>query len=683
MREIGGGYKLNRKVIVYLANLANTKFGYSPSTVPLEVGYIKAYATSQLPNEVDIQLYRTFESLYKAIQTKEPDIIGCSWYAWNQSLTINALTYIKSNFPDIITVVGGPNVPEKAKNCLRDLKEFPCIDIMIPNEGEIPFVNLLKVFIQGGRESVFETAIDGVFYLSDSQEQVIIGKNVPLTRDIDIFPSPYLNGHLDEFLESGWSPMIQTSRGCPYHCTFCVSGRDSWNRVRRFDIERVKAEINYLEVKAKDRALRFTDDNLGFVPRDLEILKFVADKRVKTGYPIALRMYTDKHINDYIKEITLLLRDLIPMNISTQTLTELVLKNIKRKNISFDELHEAVNWCHKHNINVTTELIFGLPGETYESFMNVINQLVDLRFDSVVFGTLMMLKETEINTPETINKYGYKILYGVAERGYTKVGQFENVEIDFWVVENNFFSFEEFIRINLFNMIYSFFMFLGYFKEVVYIWENRGLKITDVISEFFDNPTNYPFFSQRIERLKKCLLDNLFETKEEVRRAFIQRFSENDEYIGFMNHYILPCILMGEMIHPSNQEKMINEAFNASIAVFNKSGTRSQSEFLEEMQFAKVLVKNIIIPFWETPKETIVLSSPYDLIAWLNKDYRGTLSKFILDNPIKYQFKVRSLSEYAEFIRENSKKPFYLQSEFFFRTFRSNNVRRFIVSNED
>lgn len=673
---------MRKKVTIYLANLANTKFGCSPATVPLEIGYIKSYALSQLPGEIDIQLYRTFESLYKAIQTKEPDIIGCAWYAWNQSLTTNALTYIKSKFPNIITVVGGANVPDEKERCLKDFREYPCIDIMIPNEGEIPFVSLLKVFIQGGREVVFKTAIDGVFYLSDSQEQVVTGKSVPLTEDINIFPSPYLNGCLDGFLESGRLPIIQTSRGCPYRCTYCVSGKDSLNRVRCFNVERVKAEINYIETNSKSRMLRFTDENLGFVPRDLEIIRFIADKRVKTGYPAALSMYTDKHVNDRIKEIVRLLRDLIPMNVSIQSLTPSVLKNINRKNISIDRIREVVNWAHAHGINATTEIIFGLPGETYESFMEVINKLVELRLDSVAFGTLLMLKETEINTPKSINEYGYKSLYVVAERGYTKIDQFENIEIESWAVENNFFSFEEFVKINLFNMIYSLFMLFGYFKEVVFIWENRGLKVTDVISEVIDNPANYPFFSQHIEKLRKCIVDNLFKTKAEVRENFIKQFSENKQYISLMNQYILSFILVGEMIHPSNQEKMINEVVRASIVEFDKCGKGSKTEFLEEMQFARVLVQNIIIPFWETPQDIITLSSPYDLIAWQNKNYLGKLHEFILSNPIEYQFKIHSLSPYRRFVLENLEEPFSIQSERFFREFRSSNIRRFIVSNE-
>ncbi|MFH1318993.1 MAG: hypothetical protein ABIH71_08285, partial [Candidatus Omnitrophota bacterium] len=200
-----------KTTIVYLASIVNTKFGYSPATVPLEIGYIKAYAMSQLAGEkIDIQLFKTFESLYEAIKIKQPDILGCSWYGWSLMLTTNALTYIKSKFPNVITVVGGANVPEKRDDCLRDLKDFSCIDMMISNEGEIPFVNLLKVFIAGGKEAVFKNAIDGVCYLSESGDSLVMGNPVPLAEDVNIFPSPYLKGYLDQFLKGELMPILQT-----------------------------------------------------------------------------------------------------------------------------------------------------------------------------------------------------------------------------------------------------------------------------------------------------------------------------------------------------------------------------------------------------------------------------------------------------------------------------------------
>lgn len=677
---------MSRKGILYLADLSHSYFGFSPSTVPLAVGYLKAYAISQLSNEVDIRLFRSFNQLYAAVAEQEPDMIGCSWYGWNRWLTTDAFEQIKSRSPRIITVVGGANVPDKPEDILRDLKQFPCIDLLIPNEGEIPFVHLLSTFLEGGREAVFKTAMDGVFYLSRDGGS-LAGQTLPVPKDISIFPSPYLAGYLDHFIaDSELMPIVQTSRGCPFKCTFCVAAKDAWNKVRGFELKRVKEEIDYLEAYAKNRAIRLTDENWGILPRDVEIARYIAEKRGLSGYPSAFRSYTHKDVNDTIKGITLALSDLIPVNISIQTLTESVIDNIRRRNVSVDKFQESVEWAHQNDLNATTELIFGLPGESYDSFMRVIDRLVELRVDSIAISTLMMLKETEVNQPENIARYGYQMRYGVSERGYTQVDGFDSVETDVFAVESHDFSFDDFVRGQLFIVIFQLFMFCGYLKEMVYVWMNRGVKVTDLITELLKKPAVYPFFAQQTNRLRECLEHNLFKTREEACLAFRRSFSENggssDQYIGFMSPFSLPKIMCGDLIHSSNHERMLNETIQAAAELFGSGGVGSLQEFTEEMQFAKFLARAVVAPYWQNPQETVELKSPYNLVAWRNCDYHGLLSQFKLPSPRVYQFSLHSIDQYRDFFREFSDQPFYRQSEAFFRTFRTNNIRRYIAANE-
>jgi len=555
--------------------------------------------------------------------------------------------------------------------------------MIIPGEGEIPLVNLLRAFREHSRENILKNPLDGVFYLSDSQE-LVTGNPVPFQEDVNIFPSPYLGGHLDEFLLDGdLMPILQTSRGCPYHCAYCVSGGSISKKVRAFAIERSKAEIDYLADKAKNRNLRFADDNFGILPVDLELARFIAAKHEATAYPNGIRLYTDKNITNRIKEIIMTLKKFIPLNISFQTMTESVLKNVKRKNISIETLREVIFWARDNNINVTSEFIFGLPGETYDSFMDTMDKFSELRIDSVCGLPFMMLKEIELSQPEVINKYGYKVMYTIAERGYTKDGDFENYEIDRFAVASDFYRFNDFINVKVFLTLHDFFMYTGYFKELIYMLRNRGIKAKDIISELMNNPINYPFISQKIVRVRKCNEDSLFETEAEVQKYYGALFSQNpsdDEYIGYKTPSIINYITMGELIHPSDQDKMIDEIIAAATVLFNSQGIGIQLEFVEEMRFAKTLAKTIIIPFWEIPGVTATLSSTYDLIAWVNQNYQGMLSDYTLDNPVIYQYKIKLYQEYLDIIKSKSRLPFYLQAEYFYRTVRSNNLRRFLYS---
>jgi radical SAM superfamily enzyme YgiQ (UPF0313 family) len=678
---------LKAKTTIYLANLVNNKFGASPSDVPLSIGFLKAYVMSQFADQVEIKLFKTFDTLFEAIQEEEPAILGCSWYIWNEYLTTNALEYIKERYPNIITVLGAANVPESAEDCLRDLKKFHCIDVLIPNEGEIPFNNLVKVYLEGGRKAIFEKELDGAFYLSASGEEVVAGKVLPRMEDLNIIPSPYLTGYLDEFISQPEAVAgLQTSRGCPYLCTFCNSAKESWSRIRAFDVDRVKEEIDYLERKAANWTLRFTDENFGILPRDLELAKYIAEKRKKTGYPNGLRTYTAKNINDNTKNICLLLKDLIPLNMSCQTMTDPVLENIKRANIKLDKYPQLVRWAHANNVNATSELIFGLPGETYKSFMEVIHKLVELRFDSVAMGTLSMLKETPMVTPETIDKYKYKILYGPAERAYTRYNEFESVEIHAWAVENNSFSFDEYVRIRQFISLYNLFMYCGYFKEMIYIWENRGVKIGNVITEILVNSSKYPFIGGHIEELKRCVTDNLFETKEQVYADYKKRVTADDNsaerYFGDLNPFSLSMIVKGNLIHTSGQDKTIDEAVKASLEIFKKEGKGELSEFLKELELGKEIVKSCVVPFWEQPLEMVSFMSPYDITAWKGNDFRGVLTGYALPEPRKFEMKVSSIEQYRDFIVLNAERPLSSQAQNFYRNFRSNNIRRQMVHSQ-
>ena len=672
------------KLVVYLADLANTRFGISPATIPLAIGYLKTYADAKLPpGAAEVRLFRCLEDLDDAISRQKPDLVGCTWYGWNRNLTVNAIKAIKGKCPDTLSVVGGPNVPDQNENILHDLKMFPWFDFLIPNEGETPFLNLLEEMIKHGKKGIFHSTIKGVYYLSRTDSKSVVGLPCPIENDINVFHSPYLNGCLDEFLENKLlMPIIQTVRGCPYSCSFCVAAKEAWKKIRTFNLDRIRDEFDYLQKKARQRTLRFTDENFGFLPRDVEIAEYIIKKNKETGYPDGIRVYTDKKFNERTQKICLLLRKFIPMNLSVQTLTDDVLRNVRRRNLPLEKLKTAIQWAHENNLNLTTEVIFGLPGETYKSFMHVLDTLVSLRVDSIATGFLMMHKEIDVSSPESIEKYGYKIMYSLGELGQTQMDDFENFECEFWAVSSNNYTLEEYYKMRLFGMVYSLFVFEGYFKEMAYVWDNRGISTSAVINELLSNPSDYPFFKKQLSRLEKCLRDNFFETQEEVWQFGRDHFSKKamgKNYIGFYEPFILVRILKGEMIHSSYLGSMVDEIIHAATYTYKKQAASHLQEFLQEMQFAKILVGQIVMPFWQKPMETVVVQSEYDLIKWRNRNYLGELSRYRMKEAKEFNYAVRSVSQYESFYEEFGGRSFHVQSEFFFRTFRSNNIRRFIV----
>ena len=95
---------------------------------------------------------------------------------------------------------------------------------------------------------------------------------------LDDIPSPYLTGLLDKFFDGRLSPLMQTNRGCPFQCTFCVDGNDEKQKINQFNMERVISEINYIgkHNHNKTNLMMIADVNFGMMPRDRKICNQLA-----------------------------------------------------------------------------------------------------------------------------------------------------------------------------------------------------------------------------------------------------------------------------------------------------------------------------------------------------------------------------------------------------------------------
>src|SRR5262249_53562257 len=150
-----------------------------------------------------------------------PRLVGFSNYVWNCNLSLGFARAIKDCFPSVIIVFGGPNLAYDPTEQEQFLRENPQIDFHVVKEGETAFCNLVRTLIENNWDtgSVTEQAIsnlvfvdhDGRFRSSPKIERV----------PLEILPSAYTSGLMDEFFDGKLYPIIQTNRGCPFECTFC------------------------------------------------------------------------------------------------------------------------------------------------------------------------------------------------------------------------------------------------------------------------------------------------------------------------------------------------------------------------------------------------------------------------------------------------------------------------------
>jgi len=631
---------------IFLADLQNSYFRYLRNSVPIGMGYVYAYLDKVFGKDIDLYQFRKFEDLYDAAKTTKPDVVLFGSYSWNTRLTKMAAAYLRQQFPDVIIAVGGPDVSPVVSLTESQLRAHPDFDYMMPNEGEGPSRMLVEAAMgAGSRGQLLRTPVRGCLSIDPDSGNLIGDVLSRFEDDINEIPSPYLDGFMDPFLaEKDYLAIVQTARGCPYRCTFCVSGKDTWSKVKEFDIDRVKAEIDYVAARAQNPYLRLADENFGLMRRDPEIADYIIKVREKTGFPSAISIYTDKHPTDRVKYINQTLRDLLPFCISFQSSTPDVLKNIKRINLKESEASKAVSFARDNRLTLVTELIFPLPGETKETFLEAVDALMEQRFDSIVVNHMRILKGTEMDLPEDRDTHKVVTKFHMSENGYTDHEALENIEIDESVMGNATISEEGVDEINRFIMLFDIGHYRGLFKELLFLFESQGLKATELLLRCATDKDSCPVLWEYGSRYADGIEAMMFDTEEEV-VDWVRKQIKEDPSTMFD---------IAELKNQLATDLLISERYEVAISELVAMATRLLTEkhgtlpdaIAEEIGVIQDLVLYSFIPFsGRVPKE-LVLGSPFDILAWAQENYARPLSDYRRPAPVGTALRIPNYAIY-------------------------------------
>jgi len=450
--------------------------------LPYSVGCLWAYA--QTDNDV-IKNYDLKELLFipeepKSIVDKleNPSVFGISCYVWNWFYNLEIIKLVKEKFPKCLIVAGGPHIPN---NDFDFFKKHKDIDICIHQEGELAFTDILKYNI--GLCEIED--ISGISY-PDSERNLLRTSNSNRIPDLDVLPSPYLSGLFDNIIEKYKNDpniiingVLETNRGCPYKCTFCDWGDLSYNKLKKINIERVKKEIDWFSDKKFD-LVQGVDANFGILyDRDMEIAKYLVKKRTETGFPNFFDTSWAKNNAEKTLDIAKVLSDgnmLKSFMISIQTTNDSTLDAIERKSMEISNFAKLNETAKDLEVEIATEVILGLPNETYSSWKTGLIDLI-LNDVNVAINQLYLIPNSEMYVPEYRKKYGIKTTHIPA---WNNIGIDEIMES---VIETNSMSESQLKRAWIFTWFFIGLEVHGFTK---YITKYLNKKYSISHSDFYD-----------------------------------------------------------------------------------------------------------------------------------------------------------------------------------------------------
>lgn len=441
--------------------------------VPLNIGYLAAYAKTLFGRDVDIRLFKDPAAMLDHCRSERPDLIGLSAYYWNDAIGRLLVRKVRAEAGyDPTIVLGGPSI-DTDKLAQQGFRErHPGVDAVIPNEGEDGFAAILKQML-------------------GSPDRLLPEGNLPLmglSTDLGSVPSPYLDGTLDPFLEGVYQPMIQTSRLCPYTCSFCVSGKNR-GKLRAFELDQVREEINYIGRRFNDRAdhrLYITDENFGILDRDLEVAEYIISAKAMTGYPEKIFYYNDKRFTQTSRSLQERLGDMCyhGVTLSLQSENPETLKAIKRRNLTDDEVNSAISWAHGLGLKTSTELIFGLPMETRASFLGLLDKCARFGFDAINCYNLIVFDGIEMNRAAYRSEHTLETKRRLISASSMFLDGELCVEYEEVVVSSTHFNFDDYRLIRSLNVLFHAIFINDMHREIVLELIARGASLTEFLTRF-------------------------------------------------------------------------------------------------------------------------------------------------------------------------------------------------------
>ena len=412
----------------FLLTAINAKFIHSnPAIYSLRAGVgekLQPYVEL-----AEFTINESLESILEGIWKRQPKVIGFSCYIWNWKLIREILTELPKILPDTEIWLGGPEVTYDGPGLLS---EFPQVTGIMVGEGEVTFREVLGQYVREAEstgQSEQQPEPDSIEQQAADRTGTLAGKSVAerfgqipglclasgytAPRELtDLTTLPFLYEDMEPFTNR--IIYYETSRGCPYRCSYCLSSIDK--KVRLRDIDVVKRELQFFldhkvpQVKFVDRTFNCKHDHA------MAIWKYIQEHDngiTNFHFEVAADLLNEAEL----AEISAMREGLVQLEIGVQSTNLQTIEAIDRT-MNLEKLKKVVASVHSAgNVHQHLDLIAGLPYENLERFEQSFNDVYNMQPDQLQLGFLKVLKGSKMY--QNAKEYGivytdtapYEVLY--------------------------------------------------------------------------------------------------------------------------------------------------------------------------------------------------------------------------------------------------------------------------------
>lgn len=346
--------------------------------------YQLAYNTTYPVTLKEFTIKDSVTKIVSYINNEKPDLVGFSVYIWNINIVKEIIKYIRET--NTMILLGGPEVSYNAKDYILNNEA----DFVINNEGEESFHLLLDALNNN-------TPLYDVPNLVYKDEKIVETNTIlPNLENVKLATTNVLD-YKNRIV------YLESSRGCPYRCSYCVASTS--NKVRMFPLDNVLNILNTL-MEERVKTVKFLDRTFNADPKYLiTILDFIEEKNISTTFQFEI--VVDRLTKEMLDKIKNYKQSTLRFEIGIQSTNDFVNKSIRRTQ-NMEKVKENILYLNSiPNLELHVDLIAGLPYEDICSFRNSFNETFSLFSKELQLGFLKFLKGTHLMTMIEEHEYIY------------------------------------------------------------------------------------------------------------------------------------------------------------------------------------------------------------------------------------------------------------------------------------